>query len=133
MRRLVLATLAVALVGLSAVAFAASRQGRADFTPLAASGISGQVKLNGQEGKEETHIVLQAKGLQDVEYVAVAYTNNTCQPEAQTFELARFTPKGPGMVNWTGKVNRSIEQIGSISLQLASDQSVQACASVELQ
>ena len=132
MRRLVLTYLAVALVGLSAIAIAASRQGRADFVPLAASGISGTVKLTGQTGKE-THIVLQARGLQDAEYIAVAYTNNNCQPEAQVVELGRFTPKAQGMVNWAGKVDRDIEQVGSISLQLASDQSVQACASVVLE
>ena len=133
MRRLILASLAIALVGFTGLAEAASRQGRADFVPLANSGISGRVRLTGQTGKEQTHIVLQVKGLQDAEYVAVAYTNNNCQAEAQIFELGRFRPKASGMTTWTAWVNQNIEQLGSISLRLASDQSVQACGSVVLQ
>ena len=133
MRRLVLASLAVALVGFAGLADAASRQGRADFVPLANSGISGRVRLTGQTGKVQTHIVLQVRGLQDAEYVAVGYTNNNCQAEAQVFELGRFRPRTSGMTTWTGRVDRDIEQIGSISLRLASDQSAQACGSVVMQ
>lgn len=66
MRRLILASLAVILVGVSGLALAANeRQKRGDFVPLAASGISGNVKLNQLPTQAETHIVLQAKGLQN--------------------------------------------------------------------
>lgn len=135
MRRLILASLAVILVGVSGLALAATeRQKRGDFVPLAASGIGGNVKLNQLPAQTETHIVLQARGLQqNVEYKAVAYLNNNCQPEAGAVELARFFPKGNGMINWTGRTSKTVDEIGSISLVLVSDETVQACAPVVIQ
>lgn len=133
MRRLVLLTLAIALVGVTGLALAANRQARGDFVPLANSGISGRVRLTSQTGKEQTHVVLQVKGLQDAEYAVVGYTNNNCQAEAQVFELGRFRPKAAGMTTWTGWVDRDLDQIGSVALRLASDQSGQACASIVVQ
>jgi len=132
MRRLVLTSLAATLVGITTLAFAqAERHVKADFTPFASTGIAGTVDLTEQPSRAQTAVRAQLKGLQPgAEYFVSWYTNSSCTQEASVNLIGTFTanPAGIGMLR--GSVNASLSQIGSVSVKLSSDQSLQACATI---
>jgi len=128
MRRLVLASLAVVIVGISGLALAASVKREGTFSELQASGISGEVRVHGQAGKE-TLVQIQARNLQpEQEYRIFAYTNTTCGSDPSQVLLATATPNKQGMLNWNGKIIRPVEEFGSVSLVLVADDQAKACA-----
>ena len=133
MRRLVSIAPAVVILGIATMALAAvERHVSADFTPLASSSVAGKVSL--AEQKAGVISQLQLKGLQpNTEYIARFYLNHNCETEAATPQnvLARFTTNPSGMVSAQAKVATTLDQIGSVSITLATDQTVIACASIQ--
>ena len=130
MRRLVgIAPVALTL-GIATFALAASeRHVTADFTPLAASGIAGKVALS--EKVQGVIVQEQLKGLQpNTEYVSFFYQNNNCETDASQAVIEHFRANPAGMATVTTKLGANLSQIGSVSIALASDQTVQACASI---
>ena len=130
--RLAVATLA--LVAASA-AFAAPNNGKvitATFETLAASGVAGQAQLQSMPGGG-TLIHGTLRGLQPgVEYVSVIYQNGGCSAlagDAGT-QIVRFTANPSGDAKFNVKAVPELTGIGSVSIQLVSDQSLQACAAV---
>ena len=123
--------LAVSLV--ATVAFAASdRKVTASFETLASSGIAGKAELQAMP-KSTTLIHETIRGLApNTQYVSIIYANGSCgtEPFSEANVVARFTANANGIANVTQKVDRDLVAIGSLSIQLASDLSVQACAAV---
>ena len=131
MRRLfVIATLAALLVGAGTTVFAANdRHVSAEFSPLAASGISGRAALT-ENGAGRTNVVLQLKGLEpETEYVSEWFASASCaEGVPQSLGTFRANPAGIAVLNT--KVSADVSQIGSISVKLGSDMSLQACATI---
>ncbi len=123
--------LAVSLV--TTIAFAANeRKASGTFETLAASGVSGKVELMATP-QNETLIHGTVRGLQPgTEYISVFYENVSCAPEAGSAGnvIARFKANPAGIAQFNEKVDKDLSLIRSISVQLASDLTVQACAPV---
>jgi len=130
MRRLVSVFLGVAVFVVAAVVFAAPAQhGNADLTALSASGVSGKAQL--VEAANGVNVALQVKGLRPgIEYTAQFYQNSSCQPEATTNLIERFTANPSGGASINAKLTKHLPDFGSISVVLASDETVQACGPV---
>jgi|SRR5882672_5473228 len=123
--------LAVSLV--ATVVFAATdRKVTASFETLSNSGITGQAELQSMP-KGGTLIHETLRGLvPNTQYVSIVYGNGTCGAEAASPAnvVARFTANSNGIANFTQQVAKDLPSIQSVSIQLASDLSVQACAPV---
>ena len=66
-----------------------------------------------------------------VEYVSFLYEQNkTCASGIPTTEVMRFTANPAGIATFNTKVDVELSQIGSISVQRVSDNTLLACASV---
>ncbi|HJZ59424.1 MAG TPA: hypothetical protein VKE74_31050 [Gemmataceae bacterium] len=133
MRRSMFVFAAVALLAVTAIAFAAPPQrGSADLSPLASSTVSGTAKLNQVQSDVAVH--LQIRGLTPgTDYRAQWYTNTTCTVEATNKVIEAFTANPAGIANISVKLsNMTLSDFGSISVVLA-DNTVQACGAVTLQ
>ena len=131
MHRISVLSVVLAACLISAVAIAAKDKASATFEPLSASGISGSADLlSMQQGETKVHASL--RGLTPgTEYVSRVYKGNqTCATGGETIEAARFVANPAGIVTFNAKVPVGLSDIGSISIQLASDDALQACASV---
>ncbi|TMQ70875.1 MAG: hypothetical protein E6K80_07185 [Candidatus Eisenbacteria bacterium] len=112
-------------------AFAASdRKVIASFETLSNSGITGQAAL--QAMPQGTTLIHEAiRGLvPNTQYVSIAYQNGTCGTGSTSTVVAQFTANANGVANFTQQVDQDLLAIQSVSIQLASDLSVQACAAV---
>ncbi len=112
-------------------ALAANDKVSATFESLASNGVSGRADLNPMnQGGTFVHATL--KGLTpDVQYVAVIYQQSgSCTAGGPTTEILRFTPDKAGNAIFNQKVDIGLSSIHSISVQRASDNALQACASV---
>src|SRR6058998_1435739 len=101
MRRLTFPTVVLAACLASSIALAASDQKRATFESLAASGVTGEARLNPMvQGGTQIHESLRGL-LPNTEYVSVIYQNGTCTTGGTTFEIAHFTanPAGNAQLN----------------------------------
>ncbi len=121
--------LAVGLI--ASIALAASDRIVAPFESLTSSGVSGEVRLNPMSaGTVQVHASI--RGLQpNVQYVSLIYTNGSCTTGGSSVQLAQFTANPKGSAQFTTQVNQDLTTIKSISIQLVSDLSVQACASIQ--
>ncbi len=129
MRRFSLLPVVLAAGLASTIALAASDRVTATFESLSASGVSGEARLNPM-AQGGTLIQANLKGLQpNTDYVSFIYQNGTCATGTST-ELVRFTANSAGIAVFHQQVSEDITAIGSISVQLASDLTVQACATV---
>ena len=128
MRRMVLPLVLAAGIA-STVALAANDRVTATFQSLSASGVSGEAALKTlPQGGTMIHASL--RGLDpNTQYVSYIYDNGTCASGTST-EVIRFTANPAGIANYNRKVSQSLTDIESISVQLVSDQTLQACASV---
>jgi hypothetical protein len=121
---------AVVAVLAATIALAAPDRKVAQFEPLAASGISGEARLNPMNDGT-TRIQGQLVGLQpSTDYVAVVSQDATCGGTA-SLVIAHFTANPAGRAVFNELVTQDISTIGSISVQLASDPTVLACAGVQ--
>jgi len=120
------AFLAVSLV--AAVALAANDKVVVSFVSQASSGVTGDVTLNAQQGGTMIHGRLQ--GLEpNVEYVTQHFTDGACGGSSGT-PLASFKSNPMGKAVFTSKSSQTIADFKSISVQLKSDMSLKACATV---
>ncbi|SRR6266487_15554 len=130
-RNSILLVLAAASL-VTSLAFGADKKVTASFETLSSSGISGQAELSAMpQGGTLIHETL--RGLQpNTEYVSIFYLNGTCSPEAASAAdvIQRFQANAAGIANFSQQVNKDLLSIKSVSVQLVSDLSVQACAAV---
>src|SRR5262245_8434933 len=130
MHRVSLLSVLLAAVVITSVAVAANDRVTANFESLAASGVTGTANLNPTKASE-TLVHGSLRGLApNVEYVSLIYQNGTCTSGGVTTELARFRANPAGVANFNQKVPLDMSAIKSISVQRASESSLQACAAV---
>lgn len=136
MRRVLLTSIALAVCLATSVALAASDRIVAPFNSITPTGVgvTGQVALNSMPGGE-TQIHESLRGLvPGVEYVSFVYQQGTtCASGTPTTQIESFTANPAGIANFTQKVSLNLSQIGSVSVQRASDSALLACAAVAQQ
>src|SRR5262245_7396954 len=115
----------------TSIAVAANDKITAEFTALAASGVTGKAAVNPMKAGQ-TQIHGQLRGLTpNAEYVSLVYQESgDCTSGGVSTEVARFTENPSGGANFNQKIALDIASIRSISVQRVSDNAVQACASV---
>lgn len=132
MHRVSLASVVLVACLAASIAVAAGDKVTANFETLAASGITGSADLNPQK-QGTTFVHASLRGLEpNVQYVSRIYQAGGCTAGGPTTELARFTANTAGVANFNQKIDMDISSIKSISVQRASDDLLQACASVGL-
>jgi len=112
-------------------ALAAKDIATASFESLTSAGVSGQATLRAvPTGGTEIHA--QLRGLEPgVEYMVALFPDNqTCTTGSVSQQIVRVTANPAGIATFNVKVSNEITAIGSLSVQLVSDQSLQACAAV---
>jgi hypothetical protein len=133
MRRLMSVILAATVLAIGAVAIAApSQHGTADLQSLSASGVTGQARLN--EVQSQINFQAQIRGLQPgIEYQLQWYANSSCQIEATVNVIGTFTANPAGMASFNAKLDKTLPDIGSVSVVRVSDSAALACGSVVVQ
>lgn len=135
MRRIsIVPVLLIAACITASAAFAARDTAVASFESLAASGISGQATLKAMPvGGTEIHASI--RGLEPgVAYVVALFPDNqTCTAGSVNQQIVQITANPAGIATVNVKVTNTLAQIGSLSIELASDLSLQACAAVVTQ
>jgi hypothetical protein len=107
---------------------------KAAFTDVSGTGISGFANL--QQLHEGTNIVVVAKGLQPgTQYFSLYYENSTCELEAYgpgdfIGGTDPYTANAAEIGHTHGKADDDLDEIHSVSVRLASDFSLQACATL---
>ena len=132
MHRLQALVLAATLVSATAVADA-GRHVNATLNPVGGSGVGGRVELTAlpQGG---TMITVVATGLHPgTGYLSLYYGNGTCELEQYEEDdvIGRYTAGRSGVATVTRKVGDDLDEIASVSVRLAEDFSLLACAAVE--
>jgi hypothetical protein len=126
----VLALLATGL--LSVVALAASDRVVASFVSSAGSGVTGEVTLKAMPNGG-TMVHGKVSGLvEETEYFTQNFTDGTCAAGPAT-EIARFRANSQGVAHFNVKTTMNLTDLKSLSVQLSSDQSLRACATVPAQ
>ena len=129
MRNISITAAFLAALLVAAVALAANDKVVVSFVSQASSGVTGELTLNAQPSGG-TMIHGRVQGLEpNVEYVSQQFTDGACSssPGAQ---LVSFKSNPMGKAVFTAKSNQKIADMKSISLQLKSDMSLKACATV---
>ena len=132
LRRLVFPlALVSALVAVDTFA-SSERHANATLEQVGGSGVSGQVSLTALP-KGGTLITVVAKGLRPrTDYVSLYYDNGTCELEPYSADdvVGRYVADAGGAASVTKKVHDDLDEIHSVSVRLASDFSLEACAAV---
>jgi hypothetical protein len=106
---------------------------KANLVAIDDSGVSGFVTLHGLK-KGGTSIVVHANGLTpDTEYISLYYDNDHCELEPYSAEDVigdTYFPNPAGIGHTSGEADDDLDEINSVSVRLASDFSLQACAKV---
>ena len=130
-RTRILLILALSLFALGvSTAVSAEHHVNATLQPVNGSGISGRVELTALP-KGGTQISGQIQGLQpNTEYLSLYYENHTCElePYSEDDIIARYTANAAGRATFSTKADDDLDEINSISVRLASDFSLKACA-----
>jgi len=124
-----------ALVGAAAcawvgLALAAEHHVKAPLLPVDDSGVTGQVQVVQLPGGG-TNIHVVARGLAPGEaYVSLYYENHTCElePYSEDDVIGEYAGNAAGVGTTGGKLDDDLDEINSISVRLASDFSLLACA-----
>lgn len=80
-----------------------------------------------------TLITVTASGLHPgTEYLSLYYDNGTCELEPYSADdvVGRYRANAAGRASVTAKVDDDLDEIHSVSVRLAQDFSLQACAGV---
>jgi hypothetical protein len=130
-RTRILLVLALSLFALGvSTAVSAEHHVNAMLQPVNGSGISGRVELTALP-KGGTQISGQIQGLQpNTEYLSLYYENHTCElePYSEDDIIAHYTANAAGRATFSTKADDDLDEINSISVRLASDFSLKACA-----
>jgi|SRR5262245_11891383 len=115
----------------SVVALAANDKRVASFQALAASGVSGEATLDPLP-PGGTMLHGQIRGLQpNTTYISNIYTvDGACGSGTPSELVVTFTSNPNGIANWNKKVGQEIVDIRSVSVEIQSDFTVVACATV---
>jgi hypothetical protein len=134
---LVVAGVLPALLGVTRgqeAAATSSRHVKVAFKDESGTGISGFATL--QQRHEGTGIVVVAKGLKPgTDYFSLYYDNATCQLEDYEEEdfiggEEPYTANAAGIGHTHGVADDDLDEIGSVSVRLASDFSLLVCATL---
>lgn len=129
MRNISLSAAFLAALLVAAVALAASDKVVVSFVSQASSGVNGDLTLNAQP-QGGTMIHGKLAGLEpNVEYVSQHFTDGACSASPAT-PLVSFKSNPMGKAVFTAKTSQAITDLKSISVQLKSDLSLKACATV---
>jgi hypothetical protein len=110
------------------------KQVKADLEPVDDSGVSGFVTLHQLKNEQGTSIVVHANGLTpDTEYISLYYDNDTCELEPYSAEDViggTYFANAAGFGHTHGVADDDLDEIHSVSVRLADDFSLLACAKV---
>lgn len=115
----------------SAVAIAANDKVETTFQSFSASGVTGEAVLKPvPAGGTVIHVSL--RGLEpNTLYVSKVYeTNQECGSGTPSTMIEQFQSNPAGIAQWNKRVVQELISIQSISVELASDNSLRACAPV---
>ena len=127
--------LALTVLVLPAVTFASADSHRVvrSLESVDDSGVTGTVTLV-QLGNGGTHINVVAQGLEGgTDYVSLYYENHTCalEPYSEDDVIGgSYTGNDKGLGRTHGSVDDGLDEINSVSVRLASDFTLLACADV---
>ena len=107
---------------------------KANLEEVGGSGISGFVTLHSLGKGKGTSITVHADGLTpDTEYESLYYDNDQCDLEPYSAEDViggTYFPNPDGIGHTSGDADDDLDEIHSVSVRLAEDFSLQACAKV---
>ena len=133
MRRHLILFLVVVVTLVAAAAVGASeRHVNASLVAQGGSGVTGRVQLTALPAGG-TLITVVATGLHPgTEYLSLYYDNGSCELEPYSPDdvVGRYTANAAGAASVTAKVTDDLDEIHSVSVRLAGDFSLQACAAV---
>ena len=126
--------LIVSILLLSTTSVLAASDGhvKAKLIPVGDSWVTGMVKVQ-QLPHGGTNILVVAHGLTPgVEYLSLYYENHTCElePYAEDDVIGTYTANAAGVGQTQNKLADDLDEINSISVRLASDFSLLACADI---
>lgn len=120
------------LTTISAAAAAGEHHVKAALVPVGGSGIWGHVQLV-QLPKGGTEIQVVARGLTPgTQYLSLYYDNHVCalEPYEEEDVIGTYTGNAAGIGRAHSKAADDLDEINSVSVRLASDFSLLACADV---
>jgi hypothetical protein len=132
MRKLAFSVLVVAPLLIAALALSGERHVNTRFQAVGGTGVGGHVALTALP-KGGTLITVVANGLTPGrEYISLYYDNGTCELEPYSADdvIGRYTADAEGVGHATKKVDDDLDEINSVSVRIAQDFTLQACAAV---
>jgi hypothetical protein len=102
------------------------------LVPVGGSGVTGKVSVE-QMPAGGSNINVVARGLTPgVQYLSLYYENHTCElePYSEDDVIGTYTANAAGVGHTHNKLDDDLDEINSISVRLASDFSLVACADV---
>ena len=120
------------LLTTTSVAGASEQHAGANLVPVGGSGITGKVSVE-QMPHGGSNINVVARGLTPgVEYVSLYYENHTCElePYSEDDVIGTYTANPAGVGHTHNKLEDDLDEINSISVRLASDFTLLACADI---
>ena len=105
---------------------------RANLVPVGGSDVSGHVNVE-QLPHGGTNIHVVANGLTPgTEYLSLYYENHTCalEPYSEDDIIGTYVANPAGLGKTHGKLGDDLDEINSISVRLASDFTLLACADI---
>jgi hypothetical protein len=124
--------LTVILFSTTSVSAASDHHVNATLVPIGDSGVTGMVRIE-QLPHGGTNIVVVARGLTPgVEYLSLYYENHTCElePYSEDDVIGTYHGNPAGVGQTQNKLDDDLDEINSISVRLASDFSLLACADI---
>ena len=122
----------ILLLSTTSVVAASEQHASAILVPAGGSGVTGQVSVEQMPGGG-SNINVVARGLTPgVEYLSLYYENHTCElePYSEDDVIGTYTANAAGVGHTHNKLEDDLDEINSISVRLASDFSLVACADV---
>jgi hypothetical protein len=113
-------------------AVGSERHVTATLSPVNGSGISGRIQLTSMPHGGSL-IAANITGLTPgTQYLSLYYDNHTCELEPYSADdvISRYVGDSRGRAVFAKKVDDDLDEINSVSVRLASDFSLKACADV---
>jgi len=120
----------ILLLTTTSVVAASEQHASAKLVPVGGSGVTGKVSVE-QMPHGGSNINVVARGLTPgVEYLSLYYENHTCElePYSEDDIIGTYTANAAGVGHTHNKLEDDLDEINSISVRLASDFSLVACA-----
>jgi len=133
MKRMTALSGVIALVlATAAVTRAQEHHVKATLVPVEGSSVTGMVQIE-QMPHGGTNIHVVARGLEPGEtYVSLYYDNDVCalEPYSADDVIGTYTGNASGVGTTHGKLGDDLDEINSVSVRLASDFTLLACAQI---